>query len=69
MARRSWGRIMKIPDPAVHPGIGRKFSGRADPVQRDQLLLQFFFGNIGLIGAGETSHDMPLGIQNFQRDR
>ncbi len=56
---RGIGRgIVQIPNPAVHAGVCRQRAERTQPVERDELFLQFGFGDIGLVGAGEFAHEL-----------
>ena len=63
--RRSRRGIVQVPNPAMHSSAGRELARLANPVQRDQLLLQILFGDFRLVGARKPAHEMALRIKNF----
>src|SRR3974390_1777267 len=52
----------------MHSGVGREPPWLADPIKRNQLLLEFFFADVGSVFAGEAAYEMVLLVENFERD-
>src|SRR5207248_2204856 len=55
--------VVQIPYEAMHAGITRKRSLRADPVPRN---LTFIFWRRDLVGAGVSSNEVAGGIENLE---
>ena len=62
-------RIVQIPNPAVHAGLGGQRAEWTQPVEGDELFLQFFFRGVGFIGAGKFANELAARVENFKSDR
>src|SRR5579862_6615450 len=51
VTQRYWCGIVQIPDPSMHSRIGGKNFLRPSPVERNQLLRDFFLGLVRLVRA------------------
>ena len=58
--------IVQIPNPAVHSGICRQRAERTQPVEGDELFLQFRLGDVGFVGAGEFANELAVCVENFE---
>ena len=60
---------MQIPDPTVHSGIGGENLLRPNPVERNQLLRDFFLGLVWFVRARKFANQFALRVENFERNR
>src|SRR5271156_1815147 len=68
MARGLGRGIMQIPNPAMHACVGRQGTERTQPVERNELLLQFLFRGLGSIGAGKFANELAASVENLESD-